>query len=366
MRLTAERRRFRYFGPNTGLTPVAQAIMDEDLPFLEDSLGRDWALNEPFQYCQNDKALAIQLALVENKSLVVDFLLSKKVNLNVPKAPAIVSAVSSLDTRLMDRIIAAGADVRARNNVGYDALDQAVAWEYFELIPYLESKGLRIRGHKGRALDSAVFAGNLDFVELALKKGANPNRKKSLDQGGTGGTPLHSAALRGNLAMVRLLVQHGADSTLTDVHGLRPYHYVLSEEKRELAEYFRTIEPKKLHDPQVKRKLAARYRAPAALVTAMETGERRISAKDGRAVMDLLAIEDLYEFRWMGGRYLMLSRVVHDDFYCGELVWCKRRRAVCVIDIEHEELFRLGSWEDFSAAPDKAIERIWSGELKAG
>ncbi len=65
--------------------------------------------------------------------------------------------------------------------------DQAVAWEHFELIPYLESKGLNFRGHEGDALNIAVFAGNLDFVEYALKRGADPNRNRSLDQGGTGG-----------------------------------------------------------------------------------------------------------------------------------------------------------------------------------
>lgn len=356
-------RRFRYFGETTELTPLAQAIMDEDVAFLESTLGRDWSLNKPFQYCEHCTGLAIQLALVEGKTRVVDYLLAKKVDLNVPKSPAMVSAVSSLDTELMDRIIAAGANVRAKNNVGYDALDQAVAWEHFDLIPYLESKGLSIRDHQGKALDSAVFAGNLKFVEYALNKGANPNRNASRDQGGTGGTPLHSAVLRGNLPMVELLVRHGADPTRTDVHGQRPYHWALSGEHQKIADYLRQLEPKALHDPEAKRKLAKQYRAPAELVALMEQSDRRLCASDGQMVVDLLALPDLYEFRWMGRSYLALSREVHDDFACGDIVWCKRKQAVCVIDIEHDELFALGPWPDFAAAPDKAIERIWSGEF---
>ena len=340
--------------------------MDEDLTFLEDSLGRDWHLNKAFQFCEHCTGLAIQLALVERKRRVVDYLLSKKANLNVPKAPAIVSAITSLDTDLIDKIIAAGADVRARNNVGYDALDQAVAWEHFELIPYLAGKGLTIRSHTGKALDSAVFAGNLDFVEYALKQGADPNRNKSRDQGGTGETPLHSAVLRGNLPMVELLLRYGADPTRGDAHGQRPYLWALSDDKKEIAELLRQKEPKTLHDASLKRALAKRYRAPAELIALMQSADRRLSSTDGHAVVDLLAVEDLYEFRWMGHSYLALSRLVHDDFSCGEIVWCKRRRAVCVIDIEHDELFELGPWEDFAAAPDKAIERIWSGEVSAG
>lgn len=361
--MTDERRRFRYFGASTPLTPVAQAIMDENIQALEETLGRDWLLNEPFQFSERCTGLAIQLALVERKYRVVDFLLSKRVNLNVAKAPAMVSAVSALDTAIMDRLIAAGADVRARNNVGYDALDQAVAWEAFELIPYLESKGLSIRGHKGKALDSAVFAGNLDFVEYALKKGADPNQNNSTDQGGTGGTPLHSAVLRGNFEMVKLLVRYGANPTRTDVHGQRPYHWAQSDKKKQIAEYLRGIEPKALHDARAKLSLAKRYGAPADLIEFMGGSDRRLKASEGRMVVELWPIEDLYEFRWMGRRYLTLSRVVEDEFACGEIVWCKKRRAVCVIDIEHDELFEMGGWSDFARDPAAAIARIWNGEL---
>src|SRR5262245_39106527 len=107
------RKRFRYFGPDTDITPVARLIMNEDVACLEQALGRDWELNEPFQVCEHCKALAIELALVERKYSVVDYLLSKKAALNVPGAPAITSAVHTRDTRIIDKLLAAGADIRA-------------------------------------------------------------------------------------------------------------------------------------------------------------------------------------------------------------------------------------------------------------
>ncbi len=356
-------RRFRYFGDDTELTPLAAAIMQENISFLEAELGVSWQLNQPFQFCQYCTGLAIQLALVESRYQVVDYLLSKNVDLNVPDAPAIVSAVSSLDTQLMDKIISAGADVRARNNVGYDALDQAVAWKHFELLPFLESKGLSIEKHAGSAFDSAVFDGELEFVESALKKGANPNRNKSRRQGGTGETPLHAAVLTGNFEMVKLLVRYGADVTLTNIHGQRPYHWALQDENDVIRDFLRSIEPKEFHDEHRKLKLAKKYRLPPALINFLQLNDRDIFARDGKKFADLLALKDAYEFKWRRRKYFIISRLVEDDYPCGEIVWCKKRRSICVIDTEHDELYDLGSWESFYAAPDVAIERIWSGDL---
>ena len=56
------RRRFRYFGPDTELTPVARLIISEDVAGLERALGRGWELNEPIQVCEHCAALAIELA----------------------------------------------------------------------------------------------------------------------------------------------------------------------------------------------------------------------------------------------------------------------------------------------------------------
>ncbi len=361
--MSEEVRRFRYFGPDTELTLVARAIMDEDISYLQSTLDTEWFLNEPLQYCQYGTGLAIQLALVESKHLVIDYLLSKNVDLNVPRAPAIVSAVSSLDTALIDKIIASGADIRARNNVGYDALDQAVAWEHFQLIPYLESKGLGFQGHKGAAFDTAVLSGNLLFVERALRKGANPNRNLSRNQGGSGETPLHTAVLQADLNMVKLLIQFGANPTRTNVHGQRPYHWAISNEKSEISEYLRTLEPAAYHDPKKKRKLAKKYHVPSELLAYLERDDRRLRTSDGQVMADLLPLADLYEFRWMRGKYIMVSRIVEDNYACGEIVWCKKRRSICIIDIEHDELFDMGSWDKFASAPATAIERIWSGEL---
>ncbi len=160
--------------------------------------------------------------------------------------------------------------------------------------------------------------------------------------------------------MVKLLVRYGADPTRPDAYGTRPYHLALAGENKEIAELLRGLEPNVLHDARAKRSLAERYHAPTDLIAFLEYDDRRLASDDGRPVADLLAIDDLYEFCWMGCSYLMLSRLVQDDFNCGEIVWCKERRAVCIVDhIEHDELFEMGPWGEFASDPATAIEGIW-------
>lgn len=352
------RRRFRYFGPDTELTPVARLIMSEDVAGLEQALGRDWELNEPIQICPHCTALAIELALAERKYAVVDYLLSKKADLNVPGAPAITSAVHTRDTRIIDKILAAGADIRAENNVGYNALTQAVTWEYFELLPYLEAKGLTARKFGQEALDCAVFDGHLEFVEYLLTRGVSP-RFNGRD--GARGTPLHSAAQNGNLKMAKLLVRYGAEPTQPNAHAQRPYLLALANDDDDLAAYLRGLEPAKLHDRARLELLARAHRAPSELIEALAGADRKLgTAPDGEPVVELLALDDLYEFRWARRRYVALSLRSHDVFTAGQVVWSRKRQCVCAIDIDHDELFELGAWRAFADDPLKCMERIWA------
>jgi hypothetical protein len=340
---------------------MARLVMNEDIEGLEATLGKEWSLNQSFTFCKHCDGLAIQLALVESRHKVIDYLLAKNVNLNVPKAPAIVSAVGTLDTALLDKLIAAGADVKAVNNVGYNAMQQAVAWEHFELLPYLESKGLTFTGETSEALDSAVFGGHVEIVEYMLKRGANPNRNKSLQQGGFGQTPLHNAAIRGNYGMARLLVQYGADPARPDVNGVRPYFFAKALGHVELATYLRDLEPPELHDTERQRKLAKSFHMPDGLVEFLSRGAGTLgAANDGTPAVFTLSIEDLYVFTWMRKKYLAFVLKLADELTVGEIVWCKKRKRICAIDTEHDELFELGTWRDFADRPVQLLESVWS------
>ncbi len=359
------KRRFRYFGPDTKLSPLGNAIMEENVSYLDETLGSDWNLNEPIQFTKHCSALAVQLALVENKSQVIDYLLSQNVNLNVPNAPAFVSAVSSLDETLLDKLITAGADIRAKNNAGYDAFDQAVAWEHFDLIPYLVKIGFDMQGHEATALNSAVLNGNIDFVKYAFDNGANINLKFGISSA----TLLHTATLKQNLEMIKLLISFGANPTIEDMHGQRPYHIALGfNSASEITQLIRSIEPVELHDRDIKLQLAKSYKVPQGLINHISSGALSLkSPKVEKPILNMLALEDLYEFRrgtkthfWQPSTFLALSRNENEDYNVGEIVWCKKKRKVCAVDLEHDEVLVLGGWNDFLKDPAFLIEKTWN------
>ena len=119
-------KRYRLFGENTELTPVARLIMQQDLDALEECLDTDWRLNSPFEVCQYINELPITLALVENRLAVVDYLLAKKVDLNQKVAPAVVIAAKNCDTDTIRKLVRAGARIDLQDRVGKDALTDAL------------------------------------------------------------------------------------------------------------------------------------------------------------------------------------------------------------------------------------------------
>jgi cytohesin len=63
----------------------------------------------------------------------------------------------------------------------------------------------------------ASIEGDVESVEMLLKKGANPNYRDK-----DGWTPLHAAAQEGNADVAELLIKHGADVNARDIHGWTP------------------------------------------------------------------------------------------------------------------------------------------------
>jgi uncharacterized protein len=76
-------------------------------------------------------------------------------------------------------------------------------------------------------LQVAIHWGRISSAEWLLRKGANPNTKRSKD----GWTPLDQAASRGVASIVSALLEHGADPSARDYGGQTPRD-VAREKKR--------------------------------------------------------------------------------------------------------------------------------------
>ena len=106
--------------------------------------------------------------------------------------------------------LAAGANVNAANPHLVTPLLEAAGCERLEMARYLIDHGAEVDYtgmREGSPLMLAAYMGQLDFLQLFLKSGADPNL--ALPNGGE--TALHMAAANGRTAAARMLLDAGAD-----------------------------------------------------------------------------------------------------------------------------------------------------------
>lgn len=199
-------------------------------------------------------------------------------------------------------------------------------------------------------LYSAILFNEMLKVRQLLKRGADPNYIK-VD--GTNPTLLHVAIWSG-IEMVNLLLEEGADPLQTNRFGERPFHSALQDPTySEMADRLRDLEPAEFHNAHENAKLARRFSAPESLIKHL-SGEQLELGKtdDDEPLVRLLPLDDIYVFNFHNREYLVLSCTIleqeHGDFYfCGPIVWCAERLAVCGIDAEHETTCVVSDWDTF-------------------
>lgn len=119
-------------------------------------------------------------------------------------------AVYRNDVAEVQRLIAAKADVNARNDYGSTPLTEAATVGNPEVISRLLKAGAQVESANDDGQTALMIlsrTSNVEAAQLLLKRGAKVNaREKWREQ-----TPLMWAAAEGQPAMVQLLVKHGAD-----------------------------------------------------------------------------------------------------------------------------------------------------------
>lgn len=353
-------RSWRFFGPDTELTPLGRMVMAEDIAGLEASLGRDWRLDEPIHFCRHCDEPAISVAIIEGKQRLLDFLLAKGADLNAKGRPAISYATRSADIATIEKLLAAGARLDAENNVGSNAYSCALYSDRFDLLPFLAAKGLRVDADRGKSFRQAVFSQQRVAVEFFLAQGIDPNIRAPDMVHPNNPTAVQVAASRNDFEIVRLLVEHGADITLEDADGRRPFLEAAFNRNIDMQEYFRRLEPADWHDPIKKIAFLRECGLPDALIVFLQRQDRKIAVNAGGCSwIELSVLLNVHEMRWRGRAYIALMSDKDDRCACGLLVWSKAKRRLAIIDQEHDEIVLLSSWDKFIADPDKYLAMQW-------
>lgn len=144
--------------------------------------------------------------------------------LEEPVSDNLFDAAKAGDATRVKALIAAGADVNAKDDNGEtSALDWAARKNHVEVMKVLLAHGANVRARDFNGftpLHHAVAWGGKDSVELLLAHGADVNDSKN----GAVETPLHYAVGPGHEDIIALLLDHGADINAKDWNQDTPLH----------------------------------------------------------------------------------------------------------------------------------------------
>ena len=183
----------------------------------------------------------------------------------------LINAAAQGHLDVVQALVAAGADVNAKDNSGRSALFHALEARYDDVADLLLSQpklDLNAHGKNGTtalisyvwrerpdvvkslldrgadvnsqdddgdtALHGAAENGNMEIIQLLLAKGAQLNARNKV-----GGTPLMWAAVYGNDDAVKELLKAGADKSLKDEDGKTARDWAIKNNRTNVAQILR-------------------------------------------------------------------------------------------------------------------------------
>jgi cytohesin len=132
-------------------------------------------------------------------------------------------------------LLARGAEVEARDELGWTPLHHAVSVAVQELL-VANGANVGARDNGGRTpLHVAALSGRADLAQFLLARGADVNARDSED----GVTPLHMAAFNGQRPVAELLLVSKADINARDREGQTPLTLALKRGQTAIADFLR-------------------------------------------------------------------------------------------------------------------------------
>jgi uncharacterized protein len=350
------------------ITPIAQMILDENIVALEAELTSGWNIHLPLQFAKYDFEPTIIFALRLVKTQVIQWLISKKANLNIKQNPAIVFAVYG-GKKILQLVLDNGANINAQDRLSRNAVTIALYEKQIDLIPFLIERGFDPK-KDGRSLRQAVFGRQFKAVKMLLDLGFNPNFRERDQVHPENPSAIHVAARNKNdFKTVQLLVEHGADITLKDNYGDRPFTAAMLNNDAPLMAYLKAREPTAWHDEAAHLASLAQYNLPQSMLDICKkspSSKRKINFaatvvnSQDYGVRHVVLHPILLLKAFMFGKKELVEFIGETDNYATFLYWYPAKNCLAYADNEHGEFKTLGKWDDFLANPDAFFNKYLS------
>ena len=341
------------------IPPIVNDIIIGNIPSLDEYFKQDWNIENKISLSKYIEQTPLDFALMMESFDSVKWLVEKGVNLNVKHNPSFLSAVRYCNEDIIRYLVANGAKINVLNNVKSEAFQQALYGKRYENLPLIHELGHSVEKYGGEAFRQAVNDKNYDVLEFFISNNVDINYNKPDMVYSFNSTPLCVAARYVNLDMCKYLVKHGADVTLTEKDGMRPYSIAVEKGDKEMADFFKSIEPADFHSLNNKLDELKPYKLPKSLIDYLQGDKLHIDLPESDfKFIEFFSLMETIPFKVGKQKLLRISKIT-GDYTDIIVVWNPKSKKIAYHDSEHKELFDLCTFEEFLKCPEEQLEKYF-------
>jgi len=357
---------------------IASDIINGDTIALDKHFEQGWDIESEIELSKHIKGTPLYLALLMESFDSVKWLINHGVNLNDRNKPSFLVAVRYCNEDIIRYLVKHGADINAINNVNCEAFEEAMSGKKLENLPLINELGHTVEKFGGAAFRSTISKIGFDrltdkdarddmkyeALDFFIKNGVDINYNKADDVHSYESTPICASARYVDIDMCKYLVKHGADITICESDGMRPYNIAVKKGDKEMANYFKSLEPVDFHDMQNKLLELKSYKLPKPLMEFLQSDSLRVEFEhdeDGGwdiPYVEFFSLIDTVPTKVEKRKLLLISKETGEYSHI-QILWNPKDKCISYYDISHKEFGNIATFDvfinDMGACLQKAI-----------
>ncbi|WP_232698393.1 ankyrin repeat domain-containing protein [Brevibacillus daliensis] len=344
---------------------LISALKNSGVSILEEYKENGWDINKKILCYEAAYTpdLPLSFAIESKATGAIRWLVEQDANLNDKDSPAIVGAVQHLDEADIRYLVQHGAKVHLQDRVKKNAYGAAVYSKQFEKLTLVQSLGLSVEKYGGEAFRKVVGNFNKKAIDFFIENKVDINYNKPDMVYPWGPTPLE-VAIRyiGSLDLVKYLIEQGADFMKPNKEGARPYIVAVIEQKEEIAAYLKALEPQEYHDQENKRYELRNANMSEEMIAFLQSDQLKIEFPENDlciSYIEFLPAMNTFWYQIRRSKFIQISKVI-DNYSSILILWHPSKKKLYFYDVEHAELYEIGSFKQFIVEPYKTIDNYFN------